>query len=99
MTDIQIDPIRLEVLKNRFVSLTEEMGAALMRTAFSPNIKERRDFSCALFDAQGRMISQAAHIPIHLGSVPLCVAAAIEDVEMDYLWTRIGKRDTVVVLP
>lgn len=73
-----IDPIRLEVLKNRFTSLTEEMGAVLMRTAFSPNIKERRDFSCALFDRQGEMIAQAAHIPVHLGSMPLSVAAALE---------------------
>ncbi len=72
-----IDPIRLEVLKNRFTSLTEEMGAVLMRTAFSPNIKERRDFSCALFDRAGQMIAQAAHIPVHLGSMPLSVAAAL----------------------
>jgi N-methylhydantoinase B len=73
-----IDPVRLEVIKNRLTSLTEEMGAVLMRTAFSPNIKERRDFSCALFDAQGAMLAQAAHIPVHLGSMPLSVAAALE---------------------
>jgi N-methylhydantoinase B len=78
MTVNQIDPIRLEVLKNRFVSLAEEMGAVLMRTAFSPNIKERRDFSCALFDRHGEMLAQAAHIPVHLGSMPLSVAAALE---------------------
>ena len=77
MPDV-IDPIRLEVLKNRFVSLAEEMGAALMRTSFSPNIKERRDFSCALFDRRGDMLAQAAHIPVHLGSMPLAVAAALE---------------------
>ncbi len=74
----RIDPIRLEVIKNRLVSLTEEMGAVLMRTSFSPNIKERRDFSCALFDGEGRMVAQAAHIPVHLGSMPLSVAAALE---------------------
>jgi N-methylhydantoinase B len=73
-----IDPIRLEVLKNRFSSLCEEMGAVLMRSAFSPNIKERRDFSCALFDHRGQMTAQAAHIPVHLGSMPLSVAAALE---------------------
>ena len=73
-----IDPVRLEVIKNRLTSLTEEMGAVLMRTAFSPNIKERRDFSCALFDGQGAMLAQAAHIPVHLGSMPLSVAAALE---------------------
>lgn len=72
-----IDPIRLEVLKNRLASLTEEMGAVLMRTAFSPNIKERRDFSCALFNGDGEMLAQAAHIPVHLGSMPLSVAAAL----------------------
>jgi N-methylhydantoinase B len=77
-----LDPIRLEVIKNRLVSLTEEMGAVLMRTAFSPNIKERRDFSCALFDGQGEMLAQAAHIPVHLGSMPLSVAAALRMVEL-----------------
>ena len=78
MSSPTIDPIRLEVLKNRFASLTEEMGAVLMRTGFSPNIKERRDFSCALFDREGEMIAQAAHIPVHLGSMPLSVAAALQ---------------------
>jgi N-methylhydantoinase B len=76
------DPARLEVFHHLFASVAEEMGAALMRSAFSPNIQERRDFSCALFDAEGRTISQAAHIPIHLGSVPLCVEAARRDVAM-----------------
>jgi len=78
MTEKDIDPVRLEVIKNRLTSLTEEMGAVLMRTAFSPNIKERRDFSCALFDRQGSMIAQAAHIPVHLGAMPLAVEAARE---------------------
>ncbi|MBW2503589.1 MAG: hydantoinase B/oxoprolinase family protein [Deltaproteobacteria bacterium] len=76
--DKTVDPILLEVIKNRMTSLTEEMGAVLMRTAFSPNIKERRDFSCALFNAQGEMVAQAAHIPVHLGSMPLSVAAALK---------------------
>jgi N-methylhydantoinase B len=76
-------PVRLEVFHHLFAAVAEEMGAALMRSSFSPNIQERRDFSCALFDARGRMVSQAAHIPIHLGSIPLCVAAAIEDVPME----------------
>jgi N-methylhydantoinase B len=73
---------RLEVYDQLFSSVAEEMGAALARAAFSPNIKERRDFSCALFDARGAMIAQAAHIPIHLGSMPACVQAAREDVAM-----------------
>ena len=72
------DPIRLEVFKHRFSAIAEEMGAVLRKASFSPNIKERRDYSCAFFDAQGRMIAQAAHIPVHLGSMPLSVAAAIE---------------------
>jgi len=72
--------VRLEVFHHLFAATAEEMGATLMRSAFSANVKERRDFSCALFDAAGRVISQAAHIPIHLGSVPLCVAAAMESV-------------------
>ncbi|MBN1993864.1 MAG: hydantoinase B/oxoprolinase family protein [Anaerolineae bacterium] len=75
------DPILLEVFKNRFASIAEEMGMALRRTAYSPNIKERLDFSCALFDAQGHMIAQAAHIPVHLGAMPVSVAAAIERVD------------------
>ncbi|MBM3145454.1 MAG: hydantoinase B/oxoprolinase family protein [Chloroflexi bacterium] len=72
------DPIRLEVFKHRFAAIAEEMGAVLRKASYSPNIKERRDYSCALFDAQGRMIAQAAHIPVHLGSMPLSVGAAIE---------------------
>jgi N-methylhydantoinase B len=75
------DPILLEVFKNRFASIAEEMGMVLRRTAYSPNIKERLDFSCAIFDAQGRMIAQAAHIPVHLGAMPISVATAIEQIE------------------
>ena len=71
-----VDAISLEVFKNLFSSIAEEMGTALQRTAYSPNIKERRDFSCALFDDDGRMIAQAAHIPVHLGAMPMAVAAA-----------------------
>ncbi len=72
------NPVLLELFKHRFISVAEEMGVTLMRTGFSPNIKERRDFSCAVFDAQGEMIAQAAHIPVHLGSMPLSVKAAME---------------------
>ncbi len=61
-----------------FTAVAEEMGATMHRTAFSPNIKERRDHSCAIFDARGRMIAQAAHIPVHLGSMPLSVSAAMK---------------------
>jgi N-methylhydantoinase B len=72
------DPVRLEVFKHLFASVAEEMGVVLRKTSYSPNIKERRDFSCAVFDQQGEMIAQAAHIPVHLGSLPLSVQAAIE---------------------
>jgi len=67
------NPIRLEVFKHLLASVAEEMGVVLCRTGYSPNIKERRDFSCAVFDAQGRMIAQAAHIPVHLGAMPMSV--------------------------
>ena len=73
-----VNPIRLEVFKHLFSSVAEEMGVVLRKTSYSPNIKERRDFSCAVFDQQGNMIAQAAHIPVHLGSMPLSVQAAIE---------------------
>jgi N-methylhydantoinase B len=71
------DPIRLEVFKHLFSSVAEEMGMVLRRTGYSPNIKERRDYSCALFNVQGLMIAQAAHIPVHLGSMPLSVQEGI----------------------
>jgi N-methylhydantoinase B len=71
------DPIELEVFKNLFHSIAEEMGAALRRTAFSPNIKERRDYSCAIFDRDGEVISMGDHMPVHLGSMPMSVHAAI----------------------
>ena len=72
-----VDAVSLEVFRHLFSAVAEEMGAALGRTAFSPNIKERRDYSCAVFDADGRMIAQAAHIPVHLGSMPASVQAAL----------------------
>ncbi|MCA9524303.1 MAG: hydantoinase B/oxoprolinase family protein [Myxococcales bacterium] len=76
------DAIQLELFKNLFAAIAEEMGVVLMRTALSTNIKERLDFSCALFDRQGRMLAQAAHIPVHLGSTPMSVAAAIDTLAM-----------------
>jgi N-methylhydantoinase B len=76
-----VNAIELEIYRHLFASIAEEMGVALMRSAFSPNIKERRDFSCAIFDAGGEMVAQAAHIPVHLGSTPLSVRAAIDAFE------------------
>ena len=72
------DPISLQVFHNLFASVAEEMGVALGRSAFSVNIKERQDYSCALFGPQAQMVAQAAHIPVHLGSMPASVAAALE---------------------
>ena len=61
---------RLEIFKNIFHSIAEEMGAALRRSAFSPNIKERRDYSCAVYDAAGEVLAMGDHMPVHLGSMP-----------------------------
>ena len=73
-----VDPISLQVFKSKFESVAEEMGVALQRTAYSPNIKERRDFSCAVFDPEGNMVAQAADIPVHLGAMPASVKAALQ---------------------
>src|SRR3990172_2537851 len=71
------DPAELAIAAALFSSVAEEMGVTLGRTAHSPNIKERRDYSCAVFDPQGRLVAQAAHIPVHLGAMPTAVAAAL----------------------
>jgi N-methylhydantoinase B len=76
------DPIETEIFKNIFHSITEEMGAALRRTAFSPNIKERRDYSCAVFDSDGKVIAMGDHMPVHLGSMPRSVRAALDAFEL-----------------
>src|SRR6188474_2404488 len=65
----QFNAIEMEVFSNRLLSITEEMGNTLIRSSFSSNIKERKDCSVALFDATGRLVVQAAHIPVHLGSL------------------------------
>jgi N-methylhydantoinase B len=70
-----LDPITLQVMSNALRAVAEEMGAALVRSAFSPNIKERRDCSTAIFDAAGRMVVQSASIPVHLGAMPEAVEA------------------------
>jgi len=77
------DPIELEVFKNLYHSIAEEMGAALRRTSFSPNIKERRDYSCAVFDSGGEVIAMGDHMPVHLGSMPMSVAAAIQQCSLE----------------
>jgi N-methylhydantoinase B len=89
MTDI--DPIQLELMRNLFEAAAEEMGITLQRVAFSANIKERRDFSCAVFDATGELLAQAAHIPVHLGSMPASVAAVLK------AFGKLGEGDVAIV--
>src|SRR5580692_3613134 len=76
------DPVELEIFKSLYHSIAEEMGATLRRTAFSPNIKERRDYSCAVFDGDGQVIAMGDHMPVHLGSLPMSVGAAIDQCEL-----------------
>ncbi len=73
----------LGVFNNKLSSVAEEMGIVLQRTSFSPNIKERRDMSCAIFDPEGNLVAQADHIPVHLGSMSMSVKEAIHSVEME----------------
>ena len=75
-------PIELEIFRGLLTAIPEEMGIALRRSSFSANIKERLDFSCALFDPQAQMIAQAAHIPVHLGAMPLSVQACLNELEL-----------------
>ncbi|MBN2169389.1 MAG: hydantoinase B/oxoprolinase family protein [Actinobacteria bacterium] len=72
----------LEIFINLIKSAADEMGTVLHRTAFSPNIKERKDHSCAVFDAQGRLVAQAEHIPVHLGAMPETVKTVLENIEL-----------------
>jgi len=80
---MRIAPIEFEIFKNLLVSIAEEMGVTLCRTGFSPNIKERLDYSCAVYDARGETIAQGDHMPVHLGAMPLSVRAAIDSTEME----------------
>jgi len=75
MSENRLDPVTLSVLASALAGISEEMGAVLIRGSYSSNIKERRDCSTALFDAKGRMVAQAEHIPVHLGAMPEAVAA------------------------
>ncbi len=87
-----LDPLSFEIVKNALSSLAEEMGVVLRRSSFSPNIKERRDSSCALFDRDGRLVAQAEHIPVHLGAMPYSVRTVIDQFEND-----LSDGDTVVL--
>ena len=79
---MKVDPVKLEIFKSLYSSVAEEMGVSLRRSAFSPNIKERRDYSCAVFNSAGTLIAQGDHMPVHLGSMPMSVRAALETVEL-----------------
>ena len=79
----KFDPTTLEIYRALYTSVAEEMGVTLRRTSFSPNIKERRDYSCAVFDASGLVIAQGDHMPVHLGSMPMAVAAALREVDIE----------------
>ena len=74
-----VDPVMLEVFNNLFMSIAEQMGATLQNTAYSVNIKERLDFSCALFDAEGHLIANAPHMPVHLGSMGESIKTVIRE--------------------
>ncbi len=84
------DPTTLEIYRALYTSVAEEMGLTLRRTAHSPNIKERRDYSCAVFDSAGRVVAQGDHMPVHLGSMPMAVAAALRE-------TTLAPGDVVVL--
>jgi N-methylhydantoinase B len=87
---MRVDPVKLEIFKSLYSSVAEEMGVSLRRSAFSPNIKERRDYSCAVFNQDGVLIAQGDHMPVHLGSMPMSVRAALETV-------KLGPGDIVVL--
>jgi N-methylhydantoinase B len=80
---MKFDPSRLEIFKNLFHSVAEEIGAALRRASFSPNIKERRDYSSAVFGGAGEVLAMGDHMPAHLGSMPMSVASAITSLKLD----------------
>ncbi len=88
---IMIDPITLEVLRNGLESIADEMGVVLKHTSFSPNIKERMDASCAIFDAGAQLVAQAEHVPVHLGSMLRAVKATIDAAG------RVDEGDVVIV--
>ncbi|MEI9981155.1 MAG: hydantoinase B/oxoprolinase family protein [Edaphobacter sp.] len=83
MSDAARSPIELAIFQSTVHSIAEEMGAALRRTSISPNIKERRDYSCALFDGYERVIAMGDHMPVHLGAMPMSVKAVVDAMELE----------------
>ena len=86
-----IDPITVEIVKSALIYASEEMGIAVRNSAYSPNIKERLDHSCALFDRHARLIAQAEHIPVHLGSLPWGLRMTLAVIEREYGGVREGE--------
>jgi len=76
-----MNPVELSIFANRIEAVCDEMGAALQRAAFSPNIRDRLDYSCAVFDSQGELCAQAAHIPVHLGSMAFAMRSIVENID------------------
>ncbi|NIP37519.1 MAG: hydantoinase B/oxoprolinase family protein [Candidatus Dadabacteria bacterium] len=79
----KLSPYEIEIFNNMLGSIAEEMGAVLIKAAYSPNIKERRDLSCAIFEENGEMVSQAAHIPVHLGSMSFAVKSVLSELDLN----------------
>ncbi|KAI9794652.1 MAG: hypothetical protein M1833_000341 [Piccolia ochrophora] len=87
----EVDPIMLSIFAHRFMAIAEQMGRALQKTSVSTNVKERLDYSCALFDANGGLVANAPHLPVHLGSMSTCVRTQAE------IWKGKLKRGDVIV--
>lgn len=88
---MSVDPITAEIIKSSLMYASEEMGIAVRNSAYSPNIKERLDHSCALFDHTGRLIAQAEHIPVHLGSLPWGLRATLDIINLEHGGVREGE--------
>ena len=99
ISNVNPNPILLEIFNNLFRSIAEEMGITLQNTSYSVNIKERLDFSCAIFDANGDLVANAPHIPIHLGSMSECVKALIDSMQGNIPPTSTRKQDTTPPTP
>jgi len=91
LTTKEVDPIMLSIFSHRFMAIAEQMGRALQKTSVSTNVKERLDYSCALFDADGGLVANAPHLPVHLGSMSTCVKKQAE------LWRGKLKKGDVLV--
>src|ERR1700758_1961613 len=89
------DPATVEIIRNSLVYASEEMGMALRNSAYSPNIRERMDHSAAIFDKEGKLLAQAEHIPVHLGSLPWGLARTLDYCEGEGIGL---KRSTMIMV-